>query len=357
MPEPLSAKPHRFDEHYGCGVVAALAVLFVVSVWWATRRPSVGIPLAAVVLAAITLFLRYANRRTREEQAGEEARLRSIAPPAGSNWRTLLEAESLGALVEGLRPLVRPAVRLGTRPASDFRLGQSRIGGAPDLPADLAWPSHEGQALTFLAQVDLAEVSALLPDSRLPPDGHLWFFYSSEQPWGFDPKDAGGSLVIYRPAATPLVHAPPADGAFAPCALELTVFDDIPDLDDDHPLLPLLDEWEQERYFTVRGYLSSGGRGPGHKLLGYADAVQGPMALECQLVTNGLYCGDPSGYEDPRAKELASGSREWRLLLQIDSDDSAQMMWGDSGRLYFWIREEDLDQARFDRAWTILQCH
>ena len=81
------------------------------------------------------------------------------------------------------------------------------------------------------------------------------------------------------------------------------------------------------------------------------------MELECELVTHGLYCGDATGYEDPRAKELEISSRQWRLLLQIDSDDSAEMMWGDVGRVYFWIREEDLRQARFDRTWTILQCH
>ena len=28
-------------------------------------------------------------------------------------------------------------------------------------------------------------------------------------------------------------------------------------------------------------------------------------------------------------------------LLQIDTDDSLDMMWADGGLLYFWIREED----------------
>ncbi|NOT29697.1 MAG: DUF1963 domain-containing protein [Planctomycetes bacterium] len=80
------------------------------------------------------------------------------------------------------------------------------------------------------------------------------------------------------------------------------------------------------------------------------------MELECQLVTNGVYCGDSSGYQEPRAKELEAGQTEWRLLLQLDSDERAKMMWGDAGRLYFWIRESDLCEHDFDKAWLILQC-
>ena len=50
------------------------------------------------------------------------------------------------------------------------------------------------------------------------------------------------------------------------------------------------------------------------------------------------------------------GAAEWLLLLQVDSDDVAQWMWGDCGRLYYWIRESDLRGRRFDRIWAILQC-
>jgi uncharacterized protein YwqG len=54
---------------------------------------------------------------------------------------------------------------------------------------------------------------------------------------------------------------------------------------------------------------------------------------------------------------LEKGAQDWILLLQVDSDDDAQMMWGDAGMLYFWIRRQDLAQAAFGKAWCILQCH
>jgi hypothetical protein len=66
------------------------------------------------------------------------------------------------------------------------------------------------------------------------------------------------------------------------------------------------------------------------------------MQVECQLVSNGLYCGDLSGYQDPRAKELRNGAAEWRLLVQIDSLDEAGMTRGTPGRSIAGSRVSDL---------------
>ena len=48
--------------------------------------------------------------------------------------------------------------------------------------------------------------------------------------------------------------------------------------------------------------------------------------------------------------------KDWRLLLQIDSDENCEMMWGDVGRIYFWIKTEDLKNRDFEKVWLILQC-
>ena len=44
-----------------------------------------------------------------------------------------------------------------------------------------------------------------------------------------------------------------------------------------------------------------------------------------------------------------------------EADDDLQsgkpgMMWGDCGRLYFWIRQQDLASKAFEKSWMILQC-
>ncbi|MBK8507084.1 MAG: DUF1963 domain-containing protein [Saprospiraceae bacterium] len=73
-----------------------------------------------------------------------------------------------------------------------------------------------------------------------------------------------------------------------------------------------------------------------NKLWDIQSNIQGPMELECELVTNGLYCGDATGYNDPKAKELAKNAETWTLLFQVDSNyEEAGMIWGDMGRLYF----------------------
>jgi uncharacterized protein YwqG len=92
-----------------------------------------------------------------------------------------------------------------------------------------------------------------------------------------------------------------------------------------------------------------------NKILGHPDQIQNDMQSECPLVTNSIY-GDAAN-RHPRRKELQKEAKEWRLLLQIDFDDDAGMMWGDVGRIYFWIKADDLANKRFDKVWVMLQCY
>jgi uncharacterized protein YwqG len=110
---------------------------------------------------------------------------------------------------------------------------------------------------------------------------------------------------------------------------------------------------EQLRYADVFEDEPNGLR---HRLLGHADPQQGDMQLECQLVTNGLYAGDESGYNDPRAEVLAPGATSWRLLLQIDTDDDVSMMWGDAGQLYWWMHKDAMRSRAWNASHLILQC-
>lgn len=89
----------------------------------------------------------------------------------------------------------RPVVRL--RPVKvvsgeTLPLWASRLGGVPYRPHGEAWPlGHDGKPMSFLAQLNLAELNAdgHLPD--LPTAGMLQFFMGPEHP--------DESCVIYRP--------------------------------------------------------------------------------------------------------------------------------------------------------------
>jgi uncharacterized protein YwqG len=94
-----------------------------------------------------------------------------------------------------------------------------------------------------------------------------------------------------------------------------------------------------------------------HRIGGYPEPIQGDPKLEAQLVSHGLYCGNPTGYERGKELGLWPGAAEWELLLQVDSDESAGMMWGDVGRLYFLIRKQDLESCRFESTWLVFQCY
>lgn len=235
----------------------------------------------------------------------------------------------------------------------------SHIGGVPTVPGEFDWPRPSGPPLAFLAQLDLEQLARHPRIDWLPNTGFLLFFYDmTEQPWGFDPKHGTGWTVLYRPVMGPPTEraAPPdlpADGqlrranvTFRPVQTYPSALEGLADLH--------LTDREVDAFTTLQEARFEGA--PQHQIGGHANPIQGDMELECQLVSNGLYCGDPSGYEDPRARTLEPGAHEWRLLLQLDTDDELNIMWGDCGRLYFWIRELDARLQRFDRTWVILQC-
>ena len=259
---------------------------------------------------------------------------------------------------------LRPAVRIGTTSASDrrFKPGESRLGGHPDLPQGMAWPVHQGRPLSFIAQIALEDVRPLDVDHALPSQGQLFFFYDGlQQPWGFDPKDRGSWLVMHSMDA-PLVRTEgPSEledgGEYSPCALRFAFAWTLPDRSTLADRRIQLSDEESDAYDALIGELDQecGMEQVGHQLLGCAAPVQGEMELECQLASNGVYCGDARS-DDPRIPSLTPGAADWRLLLQVDSDDDASMMWGDLGRIYFWIRRQDLEKADFSRVWTILQC-
>ncbi|HEY1120153.1 MAG TPA: YwqG family protein [Haloferula sp.] len=237
----------------------------------------------------------------------------------------------------------------------------SYLGGMP--PADLAaeWPHWKGRPLAFLACIRLADTGDTLP--WLPRHGRLLFFYDLEEtPWGYDPADRGSWQVIHLQgdgdggSATPPSNLPKEHRI----PVKHLRFDkaDLPPTWD-HPSLDQVEltdsqgEWLEEHRESLRGDNDAS-----HQMGSYASAVQNAdMEMECQLASNGLYVGDSTGYKDPRAAELKEGASDWRLLLQVDSDDDINLMWGDVGMVYFWVREQDARAGDFSRTWMVLQCH
>ncbi len=274
--------------------------------------------------------------------------------------KTLLDKHNLGRYWKYFQPLLRSEIRIYTEPKAEdeIKLGQSKIGGLPDLPSNVEWFKEDnGKSLSFVAQINCSGLKKFDQYIQLPDSGIIYFFYSAEQEaWGFDIKDKDKFKVYYSASTDNLVRKKaPADleeyYIYKSCIVKYKNAVSLPSWDNDS-IYNKLTEKDRDIYFDLARKNNM------NKLFGYADDIQGEMELECQLVTNGLYCGDATGYEDPRRPELEKGMKDWQLLLQVDSEeDKTGMMWGDAGRLYFWIKKQDLKNLDFDKSWLILQCY
>ncbi len=257
--------------------------------------------------------------------------------------------------------LARPSLRLSPTLAAEstLRVGSSKFGGRPDLPADIAWPERNGLPQSFIAQIRLAEAHRYDLAGMLPQSGMLWFFYDARQEsYGDEATDLGAWRVFYiagdvndlqrRPAPADL----PATGRFQASSVvfssELTLSQQ-PQLE-----IPACD-WSAEELARYENLLATfpdpaERKKVQHRMLGFADTIQDDMRLQCQLYAHGVT--DP---EDPEVARLSAGAMSWQLLLQVNTDERAGMRWGNAGMLYYWIQLADLQARRFGATWLVLQ--
>jgi uncharacterized protein YwqG len=275
--------------------------------------------------------------------------------------RDVMNAWKLGRVAARIQASAKPSIRLVAGRISDAAC--NRIGGRPNLPRSFEWPQRDGRPLEFLAQFDLRTLPEM-PGSDLPRSGALFFFHEGgENPaWGYDSNDRGSAQVLY--SEQPLAKSKPRP---MPRALEKSrryrgvklgigpVEATLPDSRDEIVQTWGLSQAELGRYDALMDNIWEQ-RDLGSWMGGYPDELQHWVRLQAQSVSNGLNCGDSSGYQGRKAKRLRAGATGWELLMQIDSEGRAGTMWGDGGLIYFMIRRDDLRERRFDKAWAILQC-
>lgn len=189
---------------------------------------------------------------------------------------------------------------------------QSKFNGNPNLPTSVAWPLNpQGIELDFLAQIHCSE---LPPGMGLPEIGTLFFFYDCEEmTWGLEEEnDRKFYKVIYSVEPLPAI---PRERQ-TPSSIEDTA----------------------EEYLTFELFESK-----------FSDAEEiGEDTKQHQLLGYPWYIQDD---------DMAPGQI---LLLQLDSSDESSengWMWGDCGRLFFWIKPEDLVARNFDRVKIDLECY
>ncbi|MDY7090411.1 MAG: YwqG family protein [Actinomycetota bacterium] len=262
--------------------------------------------------------------------------------------------------------LLRPAIRLRRVEAGEQTVGQ--LGGSPALPDGTPWPqSPAGRPLGFVAGIDLGRLPVGSLDVPLPADGTLLLFYRdpSEDPdeafWISDPVPVAqppAGRVVFVPAGTATtLRTEPGAAVYPEVPLAGELIATGPDWE--HPSLQQAVEQlpDADREFMAEASNSDEFRDevgnrtelPRHYLGGYADPVQGSVEVEAAW----QHLGSRQPYSDPALWDQA---RQWTSLVQIDSDDDAEMMWGDCGSLYWVMRPDDIAAARFEAAAFTFQC-
>ena len=216
--------------------------------------------------------------------------------------------------------------RRGARGRS--RLGASKVGGLPDLPADTEWPEGENGPTAFVAQWNLEELAASPACWSLPRTGLLSVFIDLI-PYVQDSGD-GIAKVIYSPDLGELEEREPDEernemNVLRECRVAFSEWLTIP-----HPASDSLSEFKltegQRRAYSdfyFDGYLArASGIPPGsHQLLGHASPIQ--------------------AYPIP-------ATAGWQLLYQVGPDEAADLEACDGGTWYLLAKAGDLKKAKFD---------
>ena len=269
-----------------------------------------------------------------------------------------------GEIVEcNTEPVLRFALDRGSEPG----IFESKVGGTPYLPRDMAWPVDcKGTGMELLAQVDCAALEGL-PD--FPHKGLLQFFFGLDDVFGMDfddPTAQKGFRVLYHETVdssvtaaevlTKKAEAPQPEGdtryytplfgaygiRFAPAEIQHISSQDFRAWDqfltkwNEGHGTQFKTQWDYYQATKIDGeFPPPEGKAPYHQLGGYPYFTQ----------------------EDPRAGADNDIADLDVLLFQLDSDMLTKeqgggdlVLWGDCGVCNFFINREALKRRDFSRV-------
>ena len=260
----------------------------------------------------------------------------------------------LDAYRDAILATVRPAIYLGLGEAGQGSVGQSRIGGFPDLPDSIPWPEDPvlGRLRSFILQINLAELPAF-PENPLPRAGMLYLFLDENE-------DDADQLVLYTGGEPLRPRQPEADAQFITdwyddLAAHRLTFELGPDIprwatEDYYALIEAGIDDEEDALGDVGRALSDGSVG---KLLGHAGGIGHDPREDAYVVreVNAEWL-----YDYARRGELdMAGAARWTNLLTVDSIDEAGLMFGDVGYLQLLVHEDDLRREELSRVYVNLE--
>ena len=321
--------------------------------------------------------------------------------PVSDEQRKLIReaaiACDLGEHAAKLESLARPSVVLATsrKKSSAIPVGASRIGGLPDVPESFEWPYWNRVPLTFVAQVNLTEMTPF--HLALPTEGLLLFFFCFEAGMEATREQSNGAgTVLLVPNGSLSRCKPPKRAAdpFDSCAVRPISYPSLPpaygdqldelwgldfltgaDLDDAYAeVIHHVDEaLGMDKLSTSEGYNY-------HQLLGYPSPVQStPIELDMERARNRpqrtlagelresmwegfknfIFSRKPDAMPSPEPPPPVDlkRCREWQLLMMFREDEYAGIRLVDAGCLYFMYPDAQFCAGTFLNAWTAVDFH
>ncbi len=365
------------NERIACIILLALALLIGLAVKLLPVSPQtqsfVYIGLGIVCLLVSFSARAYLRRQEAEDDAEED----------DDEWPTddkppLLTAELEQAAESLMLEWARPAVELEPNPAAaELPAAAGKIGGRPDLPQGHEWPlgrdpeTGKHHPLSFVAQLNLAELASMEVRRELPDTGLLLFFFDMEcaydgecrvihvacteglQRTGFPDELDFEYQYAERSLSLSAAAIPPAWGNLSNEKQEQVsnLYRELT------PHERLEEDLAARRHLTAPGgiyhevrarlrrYEDAYGDSRSY-VLGWPDLIQDEMEEECVAKARKVY-------------GLRSQPEDWVLLLQLASftDEAGEMMFYDMGNLYFWIRRQELAAHDFSKVVPLVQCY
>jgi len=276
--------------------------------------------------------------------------------------------------------------------ADSLELGLSRLEWLPDLPPGVEWPQHEGKAMDFVAQINLADVEADF-HPLLPSSGWLFFFVGDF----WDQNVIPHRVFYFDGPATELVRTSPPANLEPPEMMnkEFGLINFRSGFSLDPEFLSGIDHWSfnhdpaKEPLKNLKFPLYGECQSEISRICGYMYAFQGSgWDRDALLYLNGfealirhgffhipplfrdenakeryymrihqgiINAGDLENFEQQVEKyrgiheEVEEHTEPIEMLFGLES--AMGRCWGDVGFLEFFIRQDDLANRNFERTY------
>lgn len=223
---------------------------------------------------------------------------------------------------------------------SRSHLLDSKFGGIPYWPSNMKWPTFKNEPMIAIAQLNLDKLPRL-PD--FPTTGLLQFFVHR------DLVDYDECTVIYhRSTKNAMTNVPISTFTYQDEDFPIRNVSYLSGrLDTDHYDVNL-DKYEEEFLRYLKKFSD-----------GEYDYKSIPMDMHSYIYDH-VKTANSSHKMNGFMFSVQDGSFDRNtevLLLQIDSDDRADILWGDMGNAQFFITKQDLKAKRFNKAWFYWSCY